>query len=254
MIRPRTAAFLAVVLLGGGFHAEPTAGQAPAPTAGPGAAVRQIGAVRVSGRSPAVDGRLDEEVWQSAPTLTGFVQKQPDEGRPASEQTGVRIVYDDHALYIGARMHSRDPASIQAPISRRDNGSQAERLLVSLDTYHDRRTAYTFGVTASRSAPRLVSPHATMRRPAPTGLRSGVGGAGHRTRSAGRRRCASRSRQLRFTSGADSGGASTSSACSCHVTRKCSGSLVPRTESARGRRCSGSSTASTGSSRSAESS
>jgi hypothetical protein len=38
---------------------------------------------------------------------------------------------------------------IQAPLGRRDAGDQSEHVLVSLDTYRDRRTAYSFGVTAS---------------------------------------------------------------------------------------------------------
>ena len=46
-------------------------------------------------------------------------------------------------------MYSRDPSTIQAPLGRRDLVSQAEHIFVSLDTYSDRRTAYTFGVTAS---------------------------------------------------------------------------------------------------------
>ncbi|MDQ3555956.1 MAG: carbohydrate binding family 9 domain-containing protein [Gemmatimonadota bacterium] len=108
-----------------------------------------VQAVRIDGRPPAVDGRLDEEVWQRAPAATGFVQRQPNEGAPATERTEVRFLFDEGALYVGARMRSSDPAAIQAPVSRRDQGSQAERLLVSLDTYLDRRTAYTFGITAS---------------------------------------------------------------------------------------------------------
>ncbi len=115
----------------------------------PAAARKQAQAVRIQGRAPTVDGKLDDAAWSAAPALTGLVQKLPAEGAPASEATEVRFAYDDDALYVGARMFSRDPAGIQAPVSRRDNGEQAERLLVSLDTYLDRRTAYTFGVTAS---------------------------------------------------------------------------------------------------------
>jgi hypothetical protein len=121
------------------------AAQAPADSA----AQRRAQAVRVEGRAPQVDGRLDDAAWASAPPLSGLVQKLPDEGRPAGDSTEVRFLYDESALYVGARMWSRDPSAIQAPVSRRDNGDQAERLLVSLDTYGDRRTAYTFGVTAS---------------------------------------------------------------------------------------------------------
>jgi hypothetical protein len=61
----------------------------------------------------------------------------------------VRFVFDDNALWVGARMRSAPGLPIQAPMSRRDDGSQAEYIQVELDTYLDRRTAYMFGVTAS---------------------------------------------------------------------------------------------------------
>ncbi|HEX2187473.1 MAG TPA: DUF5916 domain-containing protein [Longimicrobiaceae bacterium] len=109
---------------------------------------RQAEAVAVRGRAPEVDGRLDEEAWRTAPAVTGFTQKLPQEGAPAADRTEVRFLHDDDALYVGARMYRREPAGLRAPTSRRDNGAQAERILVSLDTYLDRRTAYTFGVTA----------------------------------------------------------------------------------------------------------
>jgi hypothetical protein len=106
-------------------------------------------AIRVGDGAITVDGRLDEQVWNDAPALTDFVQKQPKEGAEPTERTVVRIAYDAGALYIGARMFAKDPAKIQAPIGRRDNIGQMEHLLVSLDTYLDRRTSYTFGIAAS---------------------------------------------------------------------------------------------------------
>ena len=106
-------------------------------------------AVRVPDGTITVDGRLGETAWRTIPAITDFVQKQPSEGAAPTERTEIRVAYDDGALYIGARMYAKDPAKIQAPIGRRDNIGQMEHLLVSLDTYRDRRTAYTFGVTAS---------------------------------------------------------------------------------------------------------
>ena len=79
--------------------------------------------------------------------IAGFVQKEPAEGAQPTDRMDVRFAYDDTALYVGARMYSGAP--IQAPMGRRDEGEQAEHLLVSLDTYLDRRTASTFGVTAA---------------------------------------------------------------------------------------------------------
>ena len=111
---------------------------------------KQATAVRIDDGVIRVDGRLDETVWQSAPAMTDFIQKEPVEGAPPSEETEVRFVYDGGALYIGARMRSQGPAGIQAPMSQRDGGlEQAEYVLVSLDTFLDRRTAVAFGVTAS---------------------------------------------------------------------------------------------------------
>jgi len=83
--------------------------------------VRVLTAVRASS-PPVIDGRLDDRVWSEAPPLSGFLQRDPDEGMPATDDTFVRIAYDDEALYVGARMldASRAPscASSRAATSR----------------------------------------------------------------------------------------------------------------------------------------
>ncbi len=106
-------------------------------------------AARIAGGAIDIDGRLDEKAWSEAQPITDFVQKEPVEGAPPTERMEVRFVYDNSALFVGARMYSRDPKSIQAPMGRRDDDDQSERFFISLDTFLDRRTAYTFGVTAS---------------------------------------------------------------------------------------------------------
>ena len=110
---------------------------------------KQAHAVRVANGSVRLDGQLEEAAWRQAPPVTDFVQKEPVQGAAPSETMEVRFVYDDSAVYVGARMYSDHPDAIQAPMSRRDNVDEAEYVLLSLDTYLDRRTAYTFGVTAS---------------------------------------------------------------------------------------------------------
>ena len=114
--------------------------------ASPGAA-QTIEAVRILGTSPRLDGRLTEDLWTTAPALTGLLQRDPNEGVPATERTEVRFAYDDDALYVGARMFSTAPGSIRALVTRHDREGSSEQLIVSLDTHHDRRTAYTFAVT-----------------------------------------------------------------------------------------------------------
>jgi hypothetical protein len=110
---------------------------------------KQARALRVADDSIHLDGRLDEAVWQRMAPLSDFIQKEPTEGSLPSERTEVCFLYDNSALYVGARMWSKTPSAIQAPLSRRDSVGQAERFFVSLDTFLDHRTAYSFGVTAS---------------------------------------------------------------------------------------------------------
>lgn len=110
------------------------------------ARAQSIQAVRAS-ESPRLDGRLTEPVWLTAPPVSNLTQREPDEGAPAIENTEVRFAYDDDALYIGARMFSRDPSAIRALVTRRDREGSSEQIVISLDTYRDRRTAYTFSVT-----------------------------------------------------------------------------------------------------------
>lgn len=108
---------------------------------------KEAHAVRVPAGAIDVDGRLDEAAWRSARPITDFVQREPVEGAPPTDRMEVRFAYDDDALYVGARLYASGP--IQAPMGRRDEGDQAEHVVVSLDTYQDRRTASSFGVTAA---------------------------------------------------------------------------------------------------------
>ncbi len=94
-----------------------------------------------------VDGRLLESVWQR-PGASGFIQREPLEGQPASEQTEVWFVYDDAALYVAARMYDSSPDQIVARLGRKDGGVESDWIYVGIDAALDRRTAYVFGVSA----------------------------------------------------------------------------------------------------------
>ena len=98
-----------------------------------------------------IDGKLDEAAWARATPITDFHQQQPNEGAAPSQKTEVRILFDDHALYVGARMYDAlGRRGIRAPVSRRDqlldsngnNGSfnslTTDKLIVELDPYHNK--------------------------------------------------------------------------------------------------------------------
>ncbi len=105
-----------------------------------------VRAVRIPG-SPVIDGRLDEPAWGRAEPATGFVQRNPREGAPASEGTEVRILFTGSTLYIGARMYVADPSRLVVTQMRRDSMLQGDEYLdIVLDTFHDHRNGFQFQV------------------------------------------------------------------------------------------------------------
>lgn len=93
-----------------------------------------------------VDGRLDEASWLVAQPITEFTQTDPLEGEAATDRTEVWFLYDDEALYIGARMWETS-AQVRQRLGRRDSFlMDSDWFYVSLDTYHDHNSAYQFSV------------------------------------------------------------------------------------------------------------
>jgi hypothetical protein len=105
-----------------------------------------IVAVRIpSSVSLRIDGSLDESIWQAATAATGFRQREPDNGLPATERTDVRVLYDDNRVIVGATLFDSDPAGVLGNQMQRDQSFDADdRFIVTLDTFHDGRTGYIF--------------------------------------------------------------------------------------------------------------
>ncbi len=95
---------------------------------------------------PVIDGRLDEPAWARARAATGFTQLRPNPGQAASQRTEVRILYNDGALYVAAKLYDTAPDSVVAQLGRRDNQVYSDWFYVAVDSYYDRRTAFTFGL------------------------------------------------------------------------------------------------------------
>lgn len=110
-------------------------------------AVAAADAVAVPAISPIIlDGKLNEEIWQQAPAIVDFIQRDPDEGQPPAMRTEARIAYDDAALYVAVRAYDADAAKIVGILTRRDQRSPSDWIRIVLDSYFDRRSAYEFGV------------------------------------------------------------------------------------------------------------
>jgi hypothetical protein len=109
--------------------------------------VRSLRAVRASGQI-LVDGRLEDPVWSLATPIDAFVQRDPDEGMPATEDTHLRVLYDDDALYVGVELLDGDATRIERRLSRRDQSADADRFTLYLDPHHDHLTGAMFEVSA----------------------------------------------------------------------------------------------------------
>lgn len=104
-------------------------------------------AVRVE-RAMRIDGRLDEAAWREAPLLTGFRRHNVDPGTTASYPTNVWVLYDDHNLYVGMRLHDPEPGQIAGQLGRRDSNTlYSDWASVLIDSHLDRRTAYLFSLS-----------------------------------------------------------------------------------------------------------
>ena len=99
--------------------------------------------------APVIDGSvLDDKAWATAKVITGFWQTTPDEGQPASENTEVRVIYTETALYIGVVNYDRAPELIISSESRRDASlTNTDSFLVLLDTFRDRQNGFVFGTS-----------------------------------------------------------------------------------------------------------
>ena len=105
-------------------------------------------AVRIE-TPPQVDGVLDEPFWADIPPVTGFKQRDPVDGAPASERTEVRIAFDENALYFGFTFFDSEPDRIRrAILDRGGRIDKDDRVIIGLDTYFDRRNGYIFEVGA----------------------------------------------------------------------------------------------------------
>jgi len=99
-------------------------------------------------KAPVIDGILEDAGWNIVEWTGDYIENQPDENTPPSEQTQFKIVYDKKNLYIGVRNFDSHPDSIVRRLSRRD-GFAGDWVEFNIDSYHDLRTAFSFTITAA---------------------------------------------------------------------------------------------------------
>jgi hypothetical protein len=97
---------------------------------------------------PTIDGLLDDNAWNLVEWGNDFVEQRPDENTPPEFQTKFKILYDQKSLYIAVRCFDEEPDKIVKRLTRRD-GFDGDWIGFFIDSYHDKRTAFGFLVTAA---------------------------------------------------------------------------------------------------------
>ena len=104
-------------------------------------------AVRAA-QAPVVDADLSDPAWQNAPEMTGFTQRDPNEGQPATQQTRIKAAYTEEAIYFAAVMEDEQRAT--PLLARRDSDlNNGDYIRISIDSQHDRQNGAAFVINAS---------------------------------------------------------------------------------------------------------
>ncbi|BDW92837.1 hypothetical protein MACH07_16690 [Flagellimonas marinaquae] len=98
--------------------------------------------------APDINGILEDDAWDLVEWGGDYIEFQPDENTPPSHQTKFKILYDSKNLYIGVRCYDSEPDKIVKRLSRRD-GFDGDWVEFNIDSYFDKRTAFSFTITAA---------------------------------------------------------------------------------------------------------
>jgi len=103
---------------------------------------------RVESKAPHIDGLIDKEIWDNVEWSGDFIQRDPNDGAKPSQETAFKVLYDDNYLYILVRAFDTEPGKIVKRMSRRD-GFDGDWVEVNIDSYFDKRTAFSFTASVS---------------------------------------------------------------------------------------------------------
>jgi hypothetical protein len=97
--------------------------------------------------TPKIDGIIEDNIWKDAPVADNFVEFRPAAGapEPKNKRTDVKILYDNVAIYVAARMYD-NPDSIAHELVSRDDIGNADFVGIIFDTFLDGINGYGFYV------------------------------------------------------------------------------------------------------------
>jgi uncharacterized protein DUF5916/cellulose/xylan binding protein with CBM9 domain len=92
-------------------------------------------------KPPAIDGKLDDDVWKTAAVFKDFYQWRPSDTAPAAAQTEAMAGYDSRYIYFAFHAYD-DPNKVRATVPKRDSIFDDDSVGVILDTFNDSRRGY----------------------------------------------------------------------------------------------------------------
>ena len=95
-----------------------------------------------------IDGIIEDQAWEAVEWTSDFTEWEPDNSTPPTQQTKMKIVYDERNLYVAFRCYEPEPEKIVQRMGRRDD-FPGDWIELNIDSYNDDRTAFSFTTSVS---------------------------------------------------------------------------------------------------------
>lgn len=97
-----------------------------------------------------IDGEISSDiVWSKIKPITSLTQMTPNFGSPVSEDTQIRLAYNNFYFYVSVICFDSSPENIQVGDSRRDAAlNDEDSFLFIIDTFNDQQNGFLFGTNS----------------------------------------------------------------------------------------------------------
>lgn len=97
-----------------------------------------------------IDGEISSDiVWSKIKPITSLTQMTPNFGSPVSEDTQIRLAYNNFYFYVSVICFDSSPEKIQVSDSRRDAAlNDEDSFLFIIDTFNDQQNGFLFGTNS----------------------------------------------------------------------------------------------------------
>ncbi len=114
----------------------------------------KIAQITYINNEPSIDGIVDDKIWESAISITDFIQTDPINMSKPTQKTEVKLLYNNSNLFVLARLYDNNPKKITTKLTLRDDwyegfDDKADYFRIEFDSRHDHQTAFAFSVNAS---------------------------------------------------------------------------------------------------------